>query len=163
MNVGDTVYNIAVSRDGRWIVSGTESGMVQAWNTKNGGKLAKFTAPFNWVEAVDVSPDSTKIVHRSNDKTVCIWSFPTGQKLHEPWRLTKYHFWIQDWYDQSNPTISESPESPEPPEPPGTDWNHWKCRNPQFRTWQSPYRHYYTIHSTLFHSFPLRYECAFTT
>ena len=86
MNVGDTVYNIAVSRDGRWIVSGTESGKVQAWNTKNGGKLAEFTAPFNRVEAVDVSPDSTKIARGSNDKTVRVWSFPTGQKLHEPWR-----------------------------------------------------------------------------
>ena len=75
-------------------------------------------------------------------------------------RLTKYHFRIRDWHDQSNPTISESPE---PPEPPGTDWNYRKCRNPQFQTRQSPYRHYYTIHSTLFHSFPLKYECAFTT
>ena len=36
--------------------------------------------------------------------------------------LTKYHFRIWDWYDQSNPTISESPEPPEPPEPPGTIW-----------------------------------------
>ena len=37
-------------------------------------------------------------------------------------QVTKYHFRIQDWYDQSNPTISESPEPPEPPEPPGTIW-----------------------------------------
>ena len=36
--------------------------------------------------------------------------------------VTKYHFRIQDWYDQSNPTISEWPEPPEPPEPPGTVW-----------------------------------------
>ena len=36
--------------------------------------------------------------------------------------VTKYHFRIQDWYDQSNPTISESLEPPEPPEPPGTIW-----------------------------------------
>ena len=34
--------------------------------------------------------------------------------------LTKYHFRIWDWYDQSNPTISESPEPPEPLEQPGT-------------------------------------------
>ena len=36
--------------------------------------------------------------------------------------VTKYHFQVQDWYDQSNPTISESPEPPEPPELPGTIW-----------------------------------------
>jgi hypothetical protein len=38
---------------------------------------------------------------------------------HTCLELTKYHFRIRDWYDQLNPTISESPE---PPEPPGTVW-----------------------------------------
>ena len=34
--------------------------------------------------------------------------------------LIKYHFWIWDWYDQSNPTISKSLEPPESPELTGT-------------------------------------------
>ena len=53
--------------------------------------------------------------------------------------VTKYHFQIQNWYDQSNPTILELLEPPEPPQPPTTiwfqpelNWNYQKCQNPQF-------------------------------
>ena len=68
--------------------------------------------------------------------------------------MTRYHFWMWDWHDESKATNLESLEPLEPLEPlelTGTDWNYWKCWNPQFQTWQSPYKHYYTIDSTLFH------------
>ena len=65
--------------------------------------------------------------------------------------MTKYHFQIQDWYDQSNPTISESPELLEVLEPVVP------ISEASFPAWRSPYRCYYIIHSTLFHSSLLRY------
>ena len=32
MDAGSDVYNIAVSRDGKWIISGTSQWLVQVWN-----------------------------------------------------------------------------------------------------------------------------------
>ena len=84
MDVGSWVRNIAVSRDGKWIVSGT-SGLVQVWNADDGKKVTQTGGHSDWVTAVDVSPDSTKIAGGSDDNTIRVWSLSTGQKLLGPW------------------------------------------------------------------------------
>ena len=68
MDAGSTVYNIAVSRDGKWIVSRT-LGLVQVWSAKSGEKVNEFKGHSHLVNAVDVSPDSTKIATGSRDGT----------------------------------------------------------------------------------------------
>ena len=86
MDAGSTVFNIAVSRDGKWIVNGT-AGSVQVWNVENGKKVNEFKAhSIQWVLAVDVSPDSTKIATGSRDRTAYVWSLSTGQRLLGPWK-----------------------------------------------------------------------------
>ena len=84
MGAGAWVSNIAVSRNGKWIVSGMTLGLVQVWNAENGKKLTEFEHG-NSVRVVDVSPDSTKIATGLNDKTICVWSLPTGRRLLGPW------------------------------------------------------------------------------
>ena len=89
MGADDWVFNIAVSRDGKWIASGTRSGQVQVWNAEDGDKLIAFNAHNHdhWVYAVDVSPDSTKIATSGSDgRTVCIWLLSTGERLLGPWK-----------------------------------------------------------------------------
>ena len=90
MDAGSTVFNIAVSRDGKWIVNGTV-GWVQVWDAENGEKVNKFAAHSNWVRAVDVSPDSMKVASGSDDQTACVWSMSTGQRLLGPW---EHHSWV---------------------------------------------------------------------
>ena len=90
MDAGSIVFNTAVSRDGRWIVSGTVRS-VQVWSVESGKKVTVIKGHSNWVQAVDVSPDSTRIVSGSGDRTACVWSLSTGQRLLGPW---KHDDWV---------------------------------------------------------------------
>jgi WD40 repeat protein len=86
MGAGGIIFNIAVSQDGKWVVSGTNStrGLVTVWDVESHSRLTGFNGHRNWVRAVDISPDATKIATGSRDKTVCVWSLSTGQRLLEP-------------------------------------------------------------------------------
>ena len=78
--------NIAVSRDGKWIVGGAETRTsVQVWNAENGKEVIEFKAHSDPVQAVDVSPDSTRIASGSEGGTACVWSLSTGKRLLGPW------------------------------------------------------------------------------
>jgi len=84
MDAGSPVLNIAVSRDGKVIVSGTERGLVMVWNAGSHSKVSEFRAHRDSVRAVDVSPDATKIATASNDCTACVWSLSNGEQLLGP-------------------------------------------------------------------------------
>jgi len=81
MNAGSRVVSIAVSQDGKRIVSGTKDGRVTVWNAASRSKIIEFKAHFSWVCAVDVSPDTTKIATGSDDSIACVWSLSTGERL----------------------------------------------------------------------------------
>ena len=84
MVAGGPVCNIAVSRDGKWIVCGAVRS-VQVWNADNSKKVTEIRGG-GWVNAVDVSPDSMKIASGSEDRTASVWSLSTGQRLLGPWK-----------------------------------------------------------------------------
>ena len=86
MEVGSSVYNIAVSRDGKWAVSGTGRGRVIVWNARSHEKVVEFKGHSAAVRAVDISPDGTRIVTGSDDSTASVWMLPTGQRLLGPLR-----------------------------------------------------------------------------
>ena len=90
MDAGGIVWNIAASRNGKWIISWTESGQVTVWNAESHEKVTDFKAHSNCIRAVDVSPDGTRIATGSDDKTVCVWSLSTGQRLHGPWQHNSF-------------------------------------------------------------------------
>jgi len=70
MDAEGDVLDIAVSRNGKRIVSGTTAGQVAVWNAESRSKLVtRFNAHDGHVRAVDVSPDATKIVTGSSDNT----------------------------------------------------------------------------------------------
>ena len=85
MDAGSRVLDIAVSRDGKWVVSGTLSGLVTVWNGR------KFKGHNRGVNAVDVSPDGTRITTGSDDCTLCVWSLSTGERLLPP---LEHDFWV---------------------------------------------------------------------
>ncbi|KAG9312481.1 WD40-repeat-containing domain protein [Chiua virens] len=83
MNAGNVVFDIAVSRDGKWIVSGAALGHVPAkvWSVESHEKVGEMEGHTDHVQVVDISPDGSKIATGSNDKTACIWSCSTGERL----------------------------------------------------------------------------------
>lgn len=65
----------------------TENGQVTVWNAETHSEVRRFKvqalAGYR-VEAVDVSPDETRIVTGSHDKAICVWSLSTGERLLRP-------------------------------------------------------------------------------
>jgi len=101
---GRSEEHVAVSRDGKVIVSGTSSGLVTVWDAKTHSKVTKFKAYDGYVGAVDVSPDTTKIVTGSGDNTAChVWSLSTGERLLSP---LEHKSW---WQQSFHPTDASSP------------------------------------------------------
>ena len=91
MNARSHVRNIAVSQDGKWVVSGTKTGQVTVWNAESHTKVTEWKAHNKEVCAVDVSPDGTRIATGSVDCTLCVWSLSTGQRLLGP---VKHDYWV---------------------------------------------------------------------
>ena len=85
-DAGNPVFNIAVSQDKKRVVSGTGSGRVAVWTVESYSlvKVIQLKAHDDCVQAVDVSPDGTKIATGSRDKTLCVWSLSTGRHLLGP-------------------------------------------------------------------------------
>ena len=56
------------------------------WNAENSKKVTEIRGHNHWINAIDVSPDSTKIASRSYDTTACVWSLLAGKQLLGPWK-----------------------------------------------------------------------------
>ena len=90
MHAGDYVHSIAVSRDGKWIVSGMESGQVVVWDANSHERVSEFEEHENPVYVVDISPDAMRVASGSYGGTLYVWSRSTGEQLlgpleHEDW------------------------------------------------------------------------------
>ena len=79
----DCVRALALSRDRKWIVSG-ESKLASVWNRNTWEKVIRVREHTLEVEAVDISPDSTKFATGARDKKVFIWDISTGERLVGP-------------------------------------------------------------------------------
>ena len=83
MDAGSDLSSVAVSRDGKWIVSGGH-GRVMVWDAQSHEKVSEFRAHKRAVIALDVSPDGSKIATGSDDTNACLWSLSDGKRLHGP-------------------------------------------------------------------------------
>ena len=90
MDAGSEVWSIAVSRDGKWIVSGEGYGGVTVWDAESHKEAIEFRGHNGMVLVVDISPDGTRFATGSYDKTVRVWSLSTGKQLLGPLE--------HDWY-----------------------------------------------------------------
>ncbi|KIK15491.1 hypothetical protein PISMIDRAFT_71898, partial [Pisolithus microcarpus 441] len=79
------VRSLAVSQDGRWIVSGDHGKKATVWNARTNEKVCH-TEHGNFVGAVDISSDSAKVVASSNAATnnVRLFDISSGTQLLPP-------------------------------------------------------------------------------
>ncbi|KIK11438.1 hypothetical protein PISMIDRAFT_122720, partial [Pisolithus microcarpus 441] len=80
---GFTTLSVAVSQDGRWIVSGDAGGMV-VWDASTHKKVHEFTEYLTVVTAVDISSDCTKVVAGHLSGTIRIRDITSGMQLLRP-------------------------------------------------------------------------------
>jgi len=79
---------LAVSKDGSWIALGVEGSML-VWDAKTYKQVFAHEEEYSYINAVDFSPDSTRLVSPLQNGTALVWDIATRQKAqtlrHEDW------------------------------------------------------------------------------
>jgi TIR domain/WD domain, G-beta repeat len=84
------VRGVAISADGKTIVSGGDDETVKVWDLEAGELLRTFTGHNHGVRGVAISTDGKTIVSGGDDETVKVWDLEAGELLyaligHEHW------------------------------------------------------------------------------
>jgi len=80
---GGHITGMALSPDGNWIVCSGKR-VASVWNMRTRQRTLTISEHSNWVNPVDVSPDSSRFVTGSDDSTAVIWDIATGTRLVGP-------------------------------------------------------------------------------
>ncbi|KAG1728241.1 hypothetical protein EDD22DRAFT_961087 [Suillus occidentalis] len=79
------VHAVAVSRNGRWIATGSDSGELKACEVET-GIVKTFEGHSLRITCIDISADNTWLASGSGDKTVRIWNLDTGKLVAGPFK-----------------------------------------------------------------------------
>jgi WD40 repeat protein len=88
-----SVLSVALTSDGRRMVSGSSDGTVRLWEIESATERAVLRGHTAAVNGVAISSDGRRIVSASNDKTVRIWDTETGTQvgiLHGSWLSERF-------------------------------------------------------------------------
>ncbi len=75
------VYSVAVTPNGKYVVSGSNDKTVRLWELATGQEVRRFPGHEDWVMSVAVTPDGQYVVSGSGDKTVRLWELATGKEV----------------------------------------------------------------------------------
>jgi WD40 repeat protein len=82
---GDSgVWSIALSPNGKKVVSGSEDGVVRLWDIDTCKVIAKWTGHTKGVGSVCWSRDGRRVLSGSNDGTARQWDVESGEAILEP-------------------------------------------------------------------------------
>jgi len=87
--LGHTSYvlSVAISSDGRRIMSGSDDSTLRVWNAKTGEAIgAPLRGHTHSILSVAISADGTHIVSSSQDNTIRLWDVRNGEALGTPLR-----------------------------------------------------------------------------
>jgi WD40 repeat protein len=75
------VQAVALSRDGKTMLSGSDDKTLILWDVASGAQIRSFTGHTGKLLSVSLSPDGRLAVSSADDKTVIVWDVATGQAL----------------------------------------------------------------------------------
>ena len=78
---GDHVWCLAVSKDGKWIAAGTNMGEVYVWDAETRERVWSHREDTRDINAVDFSPDSTRLVSGSDYWKAIILDVATRKRV----------------------------------------------------------------------------------
>ncbi len=77
----DSVNVIAITSDGKQMVSGSEDGVLQVWDLETGKQLLTLTGHSQLVTAIAISQDNKRVISGSEDGTLRVWDLTKGKEL----------------------------------------------------------------------------------
>jgi WD40 repeat protein len=77
----ETVFDVAMTPDGRRAVTGSVDTLVKVWDVKSGGESRTLRGHTDAVTAVAITPDGRLVISASQDETLKVWDGATGRLL----------------------------------------------------------------------------------
>ncbi|MEM9136821.1 MAG: hypothetical protein AAGB01_05685 [Cyanobacteria bacterium P01_F01_bin.42] len=77
----DSITQVSVSPDGRYVASGSRDMNVKVWDLQSGALVRSLSKHFEAINFVRFSQDGKSIVASSKSGNVVFWSFPQGEVL----------------------------------------------------------------------------------
>lgn len=77
----DTVQNISLSRDGRWLSSGGSDGYTRVWDVPSGEMVLDVKGHNDTVLTTALSPDGRLVASGGYEDHVCIWELHSGKRM----------------------------------------------------------------------------------
>jgi WD40 repeat protein/energy-coupling factor transporter ATP-binding protein EcfA2 len=77
----DAVTSVALSPDGKTLVTGSNDSTAKLWDTATGKELATLKGHQKSITSVALSPDGVMLATGSEDKTVRLWEVASGKEL----------------------------------------------------------------------------------
>ena len=77
----DSVNAIAITPDGKQMVSGSEDGVLKVWDLETGKQLLTLSGHSKLVTAIAISPDNKRVISASEDGTLRVWDLSQGKEL----------------------------------------------------------------------------------
>ena len=78
----DEVHAVAVTPDGKQVISGSWDGSLRVWDIENGQMSRSLGEGKGKVYTVVITPDGKKAVSGGVFTPVCVWDLQNGQLLH---------------------------------------------------------------------------------
>jgi WD40 repeat protein len=78
-----SIYSVAFSPDGKYILTGSQDGTARLWDVQKGEEVRRFIVHKGGVSAVAFSPDGKLVVTGGNDGTVRLWDDKSGDEIKE--------------------------------------------------------------------------------
>jgi WD40 repeat protein len=88
-NHGGPVYGVAISRDGKTVISGSTDQTIRIWDATTGQQRFQMTGHVGAVHSVALSPDESLVVSSGADKSVRLWDLTGGRQLKQLATLTE--------------------------------------------------------------------------
>ena len=77
----DYVESVAITPDGKYIVSGSSDNTIKLWDIKSGEEIRTFKGHSSWVILVTITQDGKYIVSGSLDNTIKLWDIKSGKEI----------------------------------------------------------------------------------
>jgi WD40 repeat protein len=76
-----TVTSVAVTLDGRYVVSGSSEGRITLWEFDSGQEVHTWEAHSAWIHQMRAFPDGQTVISASADSTVKVWDLQTRRMI----------------------------------------------------------------------------------
>ena len=75
------VESVAITPDGKYIVSGGRDDTLKLWNLETGKEVRTFAGHTGWIKSIAITPDGKQALSGSHDKTLKLWNLKTGKEV----------------------------------------------------------------------------------